>query len=219
VLLRQPALPRHDAGAQAALTPMTQGRGLPAGDAPAPPARRPDWSVQAHWPALAALAGAALVGLGGLGGLAGCDNQRVARLEEGVSTEADVRREFGSPAGQHRRADGSLLLEYPRQPEGWTNYEITIGADGKMSALRQLLTPANFAKVQPGMGQVDVRRTLGRPAKVQTFAAQPGQELWEWRFMDGPQKKVFHVTFDRDRNVAATAIQDDPRDTMSGSGK
>lgn len=151
--------------------------------------------------------------------LAGCDPSRVAKLEEGVSTENEVRQQFGDPVTITQQADGSRVLEYPRQPEGWTNYEITIGADGKMSALRQLLTPANFAKVQPGMGQVDVRRTLGRPAKVQTFAAQPGQEQWEWRFMDGPQKKVFHVTFDRDRNVAATAIQDDPRDTMSGSGK
>jgi len=151
--------------------------------------------------------------------LAACDAQRIEKLEEGVATEADVRKQFGEPVQITEKADGSKVMDYPRQPEGWTNYEITIGADGKMSALRQLLTPANFAKVQPGMGQVDVRRTLGRPAKVQTFAAQPGQEQWEWRFMDGPQKKVFHVTFDRDRNVAATAIQDDPRDTMSGSGK
>lgn len=167
-------------------------------------------------PTLPALAAAALLALLPL---AGCDAQRIEKLEEGVATEADVRKQFGEPVQVTEKADGSRVLDYPRQPEGWTNYEITIGADGRMSALRQLLTPANFAKVQPGMGQVDVRRTLGRPAKVQTFATQPGQEQWEWRFMDGPQKKVFLVTFDRDRNVAATATQDDPRDTMSGSGK
>jgi hypothetical protein len=77
-----------------------------------------------------------------------CDEQRAARLEEGVSTEADVRREFGQPVQITQRPDGSKVLAYPRQPEGTTNYEIGIGPDGRMSSLRQLLTPANFARVQ-----------------------------------------------------------------------
>ena len=92
--------------------------------------------------------------------LAGCDEQRATRLEEGVSTEADVRRQFGEPAQVTERADGSRLLSYPRQPEGWTNYEMEIGADGKLAALRQLLTEANFAKVQPGMPQAAVAAGL-----------------------------------------------------------
>ena len=31
--------------------------------------------------------------------LLGCDAQRIEKLEEGVATEADVRKQFGEPAG------------------------------------------------------------------------------------------------------------------------
>ena len=92
--------------------------------------------------------------------LAACDQQRIAKLEEGVATEADVRREFGEPKAVFNEADGSRTFEYPRQPEGQTNYFITIGADGKMSALRQVLKPSEFAKVKPGMDKTEVRKLL-----------------------------------------------------------
>ncbi len=147
--------------------------------------------------------------------LAGCDQQRIEKLEEGVATEADVRKQFGEPTQVTEKADGSKVLDYPRQPEGSTNYVITIGTDGKMSSLRQLLTPINFAKVQAGMDQAEVRRTLGKPAKTQRYSMKPDEEVWEWRFMDGQQKKVFNVTFDRDARVLHSAISDDPRETMA----
>ena len=80
--------------------------------------------------------------------LAGCDPQRIEKLEEGVSTEVDVRKQFGDPVTVTAEADGSRTMDYPRQPEGWTNYVIKIGPDGKMSSLRQLLTPDSFARIQ-----------------------------------------------------------------------
>ena len=144
-----------------------------------------------------------------------CDEQRAVRLEEGVSTEADVRREFGLPVQITERADGSKVLAYPRQPEGATNYEIGIGPDGKMNSLRQLLTPANFARVQLGMDEADVTRLLGRHAKVVRYAMKPGEEVWQWRFVqDGRVKKVFEVTFDGQHKVLATATTDDERETL-----
>ena len=69
-----------------------------------------------------------------------CDEQRAARLEEGVSTEADVRREFGEPVQITERADGSKVLSYPRQPEGATNYEIDIGPeDGRVKKVFEVM--------------------------------------------------------------------------------
>ena len=50
-------------------------------------------------------------------------------------------------------ADGSRTMDYPRQPEGWTHVVIQIGPDGKLSSLRPLLNPDNFAKVLPGQSQ------------------------------------------------------------------
>ena len=157
---------------------------------------------------------AVLVMLAGL--LAACDQQRIEQLEEGVSTEEQVRKQFGAPAAVRPQADGSKLLEYPRQPEGHTNYEIVIGADGRMSSLRQLLTPANFAKVTPGIEKTQVMALLGRTARTQFYELK-GEEVWDWRFMDGQQPKLFSVTFDRQGRVTATGISDDPRQ-MQGAG-
>jgi outer membrane protein assembly factor BamE (lipoprotein component of BamABCDE complex) len=147
---------------------------------------------------------------------AGCDQQRVARLEEGVATEADVRREFGEPVDIYVAADGSRTFDYPRQPEGQTNYFITIGPDGKMSALRQLLHEGNFAKVVPGMAQADVRALLGRPAKIHRYDLQPDQTVWDWRYREGQTSKVFSVTFDKAGLVAGSASSDDPAQTQVG---
>ncbi len=158
----------------------------------------------------------AFAALVGAGLLAACDAQRAERLEAGASTEADVRRQFGEPVQIVEKADGSKVLRYPRQPEGWTNYEIRIGADGRMSSLRQQLTPENFALVQPGMSQDEVRGLLGPQARVRSYALKPDQEVWEWRFMAGQDKKVFSVTFNREGQVVAAAIGDDERQTMPG---
>ncbi|MBQ0933931.1 outer membrane protein assembly factor BamE domain-containing protein [Ideonella paludis] len=151
-----------------------------------------------------------------LAGLSACDQERVAKLEEGVASESDVRQQFGEPTRTVERADGSKVLEYPRQPEGTTNYVIEIGPDGKMSSLRQLLQPANFAKVQPGMSDLEVRQLLGQPAKTHRFDLKPDETIWDWRFQDGQERKVFSVTFGKDKTVIATATQDDPRERDAG---
>ena len=149
--------------------------------------------------------------------VAGCDQQRAAELQPGVSTEADVRREFGGPTLIYEKLDGSKQLEYPRQPEGVTNYLAVIGADGKLSALTQQLTPDNFAQVQPGMAQEAVRRLLGKPAKTQRFDLKPNEEHWLWRFEEtGGHKRLFTATFGPDKLVTATTIGEDSSDTQIG---
>ena len=148
--------------------------------------------------------------------LVACDAKRIEKLEEGVATEADVRQQFGDPVTITEKADGSKIMEYPRQPEGSTNYLITIGADGKMSALRQLLSPANFAKVQPGLAKDEVRKLLGKPAKTQRFALKPDEEIWDWRFIESGVPKVFSVTFGGDAKVLSSTVGNDPRDTHTG---
>jgi hypothetical protein len=141
--------------------------------------------------------------------LAGCDPQRISELEEGVATEADVRAKFGEPVAVYNDEGGGRTLEYPRQPAGQVNYMISIGADGKMSALRQVLKPANFAKVAPGWNKSEVRRLLGRPAKTMRYDLKQ-QEEWSWRFADVQEAKEFSVTFDADGRVVSTATGIDP---------
>ena len=141
--------------------------------------------------------------------LTACDQQRINELEEGLSTEADVRDRFGVPDHVWDEGGGARTLEYNRQPAGERNYMITIGPDGKMSALRQVLTPQNFARITPGMDLNEVRRRLGRPAKITPYALS-GETHHDWRFMEPPtERKLFTVITTDGRTVARTMVGPD----------
>ncbi len=162
------------------------------------------------------LTGAAMA-LALLAPMTGCDNQRIKELEEGVSTEADVRARFGEPEKVWEGADNARIFEYNRQPAGHQNYMITIGTDGKMSALRQVLNPVNFAKVQPGMMMEEVRRMLGKPAKITPYELKR-ETVYDWRYIEAPNTAlVFSVTFNPDLKVLRTASAPDP-DAMENRG-
>jgi outer membrane protein assembly factor BamE (lipoprotein component of BamABCDE complex) len=143
--------------------------------------------------------------------LAGCDPQRISELEEGVATEQDVRARFGQPEQIWDGPGGARILEYNRQPAGQKNYMITIGRDGRMSALRQVLNPGNFARVQPGMMMEDVRKLLGRPARVTPFALK-NETAWDWRYLEpASTAMVFTVWFNPDMRVLRSASAPDPQ--------
>jgi outer membrane protein assembly factor BamE (lipoprotein component of BamABCDE complex) len=157
-----------------------------------------------HWLALTTVGLAALLG--------GCDQQNISELEEGVSTEADVRERFGAPEAVWDGPDGAQVYEYNRQPAGYQNYMITIGPDGKMAALRQVLNAQNFAQIQPGMMMEDVRQRLGKPMKVTPYALKR-ETHYDWRWRDGPNEsdsQVFTVVFDADLRVLRTMSVRDP---------
>lgn len=159
----------------------------------------PGWSMRLVSGVLAALAL-----------LLGCDAKRIEKLEEGVSTEADVRAAFGEPENIWDEPGGARTLEYNRNPAGHRNYMVTIGTDGRMSALRQVLTPENFAKVKAGMTMEQVRRMLGKPARQHDFALK-NEQAWDWRYLEPPnQSMMFTAYFDRDMRVSRTATAKDP---------
>ena len=134
--------------------------------------------------------------------LVACDDRRICELEEGVATEADVR-----------------TFEYNRQPAGQRNYMIAVGPDGRMNALRQVLTPANFAKVQPGMSQDDVRRLLGKPAKITPYERKREVHA-DWRYLDAPSTAmVFAVIFSPDDRVLRTLSVPDPEANENRGGR
>ena len=155
--------------------------------------------------ALAAVAAALL--------LTGCDPQRIGELEEGVATEADVRAKFGQPEQIWDGSGGARILEYNRQPAGQKNYMITIGADGRMTALRQVLNPGNFARVQPGMMMEDVRKLLGKPGRVTPYPLK-NETAWDWRYLEPPNTAmVFTVWLSPDMRVLRSASAPDPQAT------
>ncbi len=153
--------------------------------------------------------------LAGLLTLVGCDPQRISELEEGVSTEADVRTRFGEPEKIWDGEAGARIFEYSRQPAGHRNYMITIGTDGKMIALRQVLTPQNFAKVQPGMMMEEVRKLLGKPMKAVTYDLKK-ETYYNWRYLEnqGNTSMIFSAVMDSNLKVIRTESGLDP----DGSG-
>ena len=155
--------------------------------------------------------------LAGFLALAGCDQQRIIELEEGVATEADVRMKFGEPERIWEGENGARIFEYNRQPAGHRNYMITIGTDGKMSALRQVLTQANFAKVQPGMMMEEVRKLLGKPGKVVPYEIKR-ETYYNWRYLadQNNTSMIFSVVMDSNLKVLRTETGLDPEDPKNG---
>jgi outer membrane protein assembly factor BamE (lipoprotein component of BamABCDE complex) len=156
--------------------------------------------------------------------LSACDEQRVSKLETGVATETEVRQQFGEPVTVETLGDGSRVFEYPRQPEGTTNYFIRLGPDGKLAEIRQVLTEANFSRVTPGMAQHEVRALLGRPAKMQRLDLKQ-QQVWDWRYQISQsanqptghqQTRLFSVTFDADGRVLGSASTEENRESQAG---
>jgi hypothetical protein len=118
-----------------------------------------------------------LLMLGALLSLLGCD--RTNELRPGISTTAEVIDKLGRPTMEWQEGTDKVW-EYPFTPEGTRNYMLTIGPDGILKAMEQVLTPENFARVQPGMTREQVRRLLGKPAAMQFFALKQ-EEAWEWK--------------------------------------
>ena len=152
--------------------------------------------------------------------LTGCDPQRIAELQPGVSTEADVRAKFGEPEAVWDGAGGERIFEYNRQPEGKVNYQIAIGTDGRLVAVHQVLNADNFARVTPGMRMEDVRKLLGKPARVTPYVLKR-EVTYEWRYIDPPnQQMVFSVDFDdRQYTVKRAASMLDPNSPDARAGR
>lgn len=137
------------------------------------------------------------------------EDVRLAKLRPGESTEQDVRKLFGNPYAV-RDLDAGRGLVYPLGPEGLHTLLIKVGSDGKYAGREDLLTRANFQRVNTGMKQVDVLKVLGPPGRTQNYTMKQ-ETAWEWRFKDGAVTRVFVVTFNNAGQVLSTAVEEPPR--------
>lgn len=157
---------------------------------------------------------AATMGLVALMGLTACDAQREQMLQEGTSTEADVRMQYGEPEKIWDGPDGGTVLEYNRQPAGHRNYMITIDRDGRLYEIKQVLTEDTFAQIENGMPLEDVRMMLGKPKDIEKFPLK-NETYYTWRYLDGTDSMFFHVVFDNNMQVMRTERMADPRGNSS----
>lgn len=162
--------------------------------------------------------------------LTGCDDQQseraVQKLKEffnavkpdalllkdmtpGVTTEAQIRGQMGKPETERTFTDGSKRFEYPRGPQGLNTYMVDIDRDGKLQAITQVLTAANFAKIRIGMSEDEVRQLLGKPGQVAAFRLKQ-ETVWSWKWLEGgvTQEAFFNVHFGPDGRVTTTSRSD-----------
>lgn len=129
-------------------------------------------------------------------GFYGCDGIHLDALKPGLSTAQEVRERLGNPAAEWPNPDGSVTWEYPRGPEGFQCWMITLSDRGVLLRIDQVLTAENFARIEKGWTPEQVRRLLGKPATIVTFPLKP-EVVWDWRIepRNSGNKAYFHVHF------------------------
>jgi Small protein A (tmRNA-binding) len=126
-----------------------------------------------------------------------------ANLQPGVSTADDAMRSMGRPAMEFSNPDGSRELAYPRGPLGLQTFMVDVGGDGRVLAVRQVLSDDVFNRIRPGMTQDEVLRLIGPPGDYMEFPRMQ-QVSWEWRYQDTWRyTAIFSVNFDVNRVVVS----------------
>lgn len=140
--------------------------------------------------------------------LAACDRVATGELQPGFSTVTDLRTKMGEPRVIYRDA-GREIWVYPLGPEGTKTYFMTVTPDGKLQTIDQVLTEANFARIQPGMAREDVEAIIGPHGREQRFAMSPNEVTFKYRFLRGNEPVFFDVAYTlADGRVKATGYDE-----------
>ncbi|MGZ5240324.1 MAG: hypothetical protein ACXWIG_08995 [Caldimonas sp.] len=101
-------------------------------------------------------------------------------LPAGTSID-EARRAFGGPTGQYALPNGGTRLEFAQGSFGRQTFMLDFDASGRLVSTQQVLTPATFATITPGMSQTDVLSRIGRPVSVFPIGWQ-NLRVWNYRF-------------------------------------
>lgn len=124
----------------------------------------------------------------------------------GVTREQLVAR-MGEPDMQ-RPVDGGTRLEFPRGPYGVHTWFVYLDASGRAVRSEQVLTEQYFNRINPGMDEDEVRRTLGRPGEVDGLARSRGT-VWSYRY-ENPFCLWFQVEISQERKVRSAGYGEPP---------
>jgi hypothetical protein len=148
--------------------------------------------------------------------MAACTAMRAPASLPPGTTIADARQTFGA-GDEYRLPDGGTRLSFPR---GKDTYMLDFDASGHLVRSQQVLSPQNFATIQPGMPQTEVLTRLGRPAWIFPVGYQKLQVM-NYRFggLEG-DCMIFQVSISNaTRNVTEAGIGADPMCSRGDSSK
>ena len=123
-------------------------------------------------------------------------------------SRADVLGAYGKPTGTFALPNGERL-QYSRQPYGQQVINVDLDAAGKVVAVNQAMSPAQFALV--GLNEwraADVERAFGKPpirGQVYSFKG----DVWSYRYDYYGTNKQFHVFIDPQGVVRRTQSTDE----------
>ena len=124
-------------------------------------------------------------------------------IAPGTPREAVVAR-MGAPYRVVRLADGERL-QYSMQPVGRQAWMVDLDAAGKVVQARQVLTEANFHRIEPGKWtREDVEREFGRPAWIDGVASWNGPVM-TYRWRDRANSDMFYYVYLDRQNVVQRA--------------
>ena len=131
------------------------------------------------------LSGAALL-------LAACANPWNSVNVAPGATRDDVIARAGQPVGVLPLPGGGQRMQYTLQPLGRYAFAVDLDASGHVVSSRQVLTEANFQRIQPGVWTVaDVQREFGPPAQIDAVASFNGP-VWTYRWRDLGNNDMFY---------------------------
>ena len=130
---------------------------------------------------------------------AGC---AVQNIQPGATREEVISR-YGQPSNVVSLASGTRL-QYSRQPAGQYALMVDLDAANRVISVRQVLNPADFARVVPGQwSRQDVEREFGRPASMGRVGSWAG-DIMTYRWLDVDQPMYFWVYLDAANIVRRT---------------
>jgi len=111
----------------------------------------------------------------------------------GTPREAVIAR-MGPPYRAVRLPTGERM-QYSLQPYGQFAWMVDLDAAGRVTQARQVLTEANFQRIEPGKWtRADVEREFGRPAWVDGVASWNGP-IMTYRWRDRANSDMFYYVY------------------------
>lgn len=115
-------------------------------------------------------------------------------IPPGTPRDAVVAR-MGPPYRTVALPSGGQRLQYSLQPYGQFAWMVDLDAAGRVTQSRQVLTEANFHRIEPGRWtRDDVEREFGRPAWVDGVASWNGP-IMTYRWRDLANSDMFYYVY------------------------